>query len=179
LEELKIIAFPRDTTINLGQSVSIDFDVIKGQLNKINSILWEPDFGLECSSCKKTNASPYQSTTYDLTVSFNNSNCKVTDKVIVRINDNSELFVPNAFTPNGDKDNDILKVYGVNVKFAKMKIFNRWGEKVFESSNAIIEGWDGYYNGELSPNGVYTYSLETHFLNKKIKTSKGSITLIR
>lgn len=179
LEDIKINAFPKDTTINLGQSVSIDFDVIKGQLNKINSILWEPDFGLECNSCKKTKASPYQTTTYDVTVSYNNSNCKVSDKVIVRINDNSELFVPNAFTPNNDKDNDILKVYGVNVKFAKMKIFNRWGEKVFESSNAIIEGWDGYYNGELSPNGVYTYSLETHFLNKKIKTSKGSITLIR
>jgi gliding motility-associated-like protein len=72
-----------------------------------------------------------------------------------------------------------LKVYGLNVKYAKLKIFNRWGEKVFESSNAIIEGWDGRFRDELAPAGNYTYTLEAHYLNKKIKLLKGTIALVR
>jgi gliding motility-associated-like protein len=76
-------------------------------------------------------------------------------------------------------NNDVLKVYGLNVKYAKLKIFNRWGEKVFESSNAIIEGWDGRYRDEWAPAGNYTYTLEAHYLNKKIKLLKGTIVLVR
>ena len=178
-DKIEINAFPKDTTIELGQRVEIDFDVIKGPLSNINSIEWTPDLALECNICKKTIAFPYQTTVYDLDVKYNNGKCKATDKVIVRIKDNSELFVPNVFTPNGDGNNDVLKVYGTAVWKAKLTIFNRWGEKVFESSNAIIEGWDGYFKGELAPIDVYTYSLEAHFLNRKIKTVKGSITLIR
>jgi gliding motility-associated-like protein len=178
-ENIVINAIPKDTTIDLGKAVPIDFEVKKGNALGINSVLWTPDLGITCNTCKNTLATPYQTTIYDVRITYNAGKCTTSDKLTIRINEDNELFVPDAFTPNGDGDNDVLKVYGLNVKFAKLKIFNRWGEKVFDSSNAIIEGWDGYFLNQLAPPGIYTYSLEAHYLNKKIKTLKGTITLIR
>lgn len=178
-ENIVINAIPKDTTIELGQGVSIDFDVVKGKAQGINSVLWTPEVGLACNTCKNTIATPYQTTIYDVRITYNAGKCTTSDKLIIKIVDTSELFVPDIFTPNEDGNNDVLKVYGLNVKFAKLKIFNRWGEKVFESSNAIIEGWDGRYRDEWAPSGNYTYTLEAHYLNKKIKTLKGTIALIR
>jgi gliding motility-associated-like protein len=178
-ENIVINAIPKDTTIDLGKAVPIDFEVKKGNALGINSVLWTPDLGITCNTCKKTLATPYQTTIYDVRITYNAGKCTTSDKLTIRINEDNELFVPDAFTPNGDGDNDVLKVYGLNVKFAKLKIFNRWGEKVFDSSNAIIEGWDGYFLNQLAPPGIYTYSLEAHYLNKKIKTLKGTIILIR
>jgi gliding motility-associated-like protein len=65
------------------------------------------------------------------------------------------LFVPNAFTPNGDGDNDIFRAYGVNVNGFEMKIFNRWGEMIFASEDIEI-GWDGTYKGSPLQAEVYT-----------------------
>lgn len=178
-ENIVINAIPKDTTIDLGQSVPIDFEVIKGNALGINSVLWTPDLGITCNTCKNTIATPYQTTTYDVKITYNAGKCTTSDKLIIKIVDNSELFVPDIFTPNEDGNNDVLKVYGLNVKYAKLKIFNRWGEKVFESSNAIVEGWDGRFRDEWSPAGNYTYTLEAHYLNKKIKLLKGTIVLVR
>ncbi len=178
-ENIVINALPKDTTIDLGQSVPIDFEVLKGKAQGITSVLWSPDIGVTCNTCKTTIASPYQTTIYDVKITYNAGKCTTSDKLIIKVIDDSELFVPDIFTPNGDNNNDVLKVYGLNVKFAKLKIFNRWGEKVFESSNAIIEGWDGRYKEELAPIGTYTYTLEAHYLNKKIKIVKGTIALVR
>jgi gliding motility-associated-like protein len=178
-ENIVINAIPKDTTIDLGQSVPIDFEVIKGNALGINSVSWTPDIGITCNTCKNTIATPYQTTVYDVKITYNAGKCTTSDKLIVKIVDNSELFVPDIFTPNEDGNNDVLKVYGLNVKYAKLKIFNRWGEKVFESSNAIIEGWDGRYRDEWAPAGNYTYTLEAHYLNKKIKLLKGTIVLVR
>jgi gliding motility-associated-like protein len=67
----------------------------------------------------------------------------------------------------------------LGVKYAYLSVFNRWGEKVFETENAIINGWDGTYKGVLAPSGVYYFKAELFYLNGEIKTQKGDITLIR
>jgi gliding motility-associated-like protein len=89
--------------------------------------------------------------------------------------------VPNAFTPNGDGNNDLFEIYG-NKKVWKelsISIFNRWGEKVFES-NDIQFFWDGTYKGVLQNPGVYVYQLNLSYINGYfLPVQKGSLTLIR
>jgi gliding motility-associated-like protein len=89
------------------------------------------------------------------------------------------IFVPNLFSPNGDGKNDILKVYGNQLLSARLLIFNQWGQKLFETSDATQTGWDGNVSGKPQPTGVYVYVLEATLSNGKKETSKGSITLVR
>ena len=88
------------------------------------------------------------------------------------------MFVPSAFTPNNDQHNDQIRVYGNCLQTMVFMIFNRWGEKIFET-NTIEEGWDGTYKGEALNTGVYVYRLEGKTYDGKSFSSKGNITLIR
>lgn len=88
------------------------------------------------------------------------------------------LYIPNIFSPNQDGANDILYLRGENIKDATISIYNRWGEKVFES-NDITKGWDGSYKGKPCPAEVYVYSCSVTFLNGEIKKTGGNITLVR
>ncbi|GAA4314880.1 hypothetical protein GCM10023143_25920 [Compostibacter hankyongensis] len=89
-----------------------------------------------------------------------------------------EIFVPNAFTPNGDGNNDILLVYGNTITSMRLVVYNQWGQKVFESRDQKT-GWDGTMNGRKQPVGVYVYYLEATLQDGKKVEKKGSITLIR
>ena len=82
-----------------------------------------------------------------------------TDSVINKliINPIYSVFIPSAFTPNNDGNNDIFKPKYSGIESYKMYIFNRWGELVFQGENI---GWDGTQNGENIPNGIYSYSIE-------------------
>jgi len=90
-----------------------------------------------------------------------------------------EIFLPNAFSPNGDNENDILLPQGTNcVKIFFLEIYNRWGEKVF-SSNDVSKGWDGTYNGRKEGSAVYAYYLEAILYDGTIVKKKGNISLVR
>ncbi|WP_316765939.1 putative Ig domain-containing protein [Pedobacter frigiditerrae] len=90
----------------------------------------------------------------------------------------NELYVPNTFTPNGDGKNDIFYAYGNLVSKFKMRIYNQWGEFLYESLS-INNGWDGRYRGNLQPNGVYVYNIDVTFNDGTTKTFKGTVTLLR
>lgn len=91
-----------------------------------------------------------------------------------------ELAVPNVFTPNGDGQNDEFRVVYRSLKKYSIVIYNRWGRKVYESTNPA-EGWDGTVGGGLAPPGVYFYYIEAESYNKdeRIKPLKGPVHLIR
>ncbi len=91
---------------------------------------------------------------------------------------NNEVFVPNTFTPNGDGQNDILLVYGNNIKSIKLRIYNQWGQFIYQSL-AVQNGWDGQWKGVMQPNGVYVYQLEAVFNDGSTSRKKGTITLLR
>ena len=87
--------------------------------------------------------------------------------------------IPTAFSPNGDGGNDIFRILTIGeVENARLTIFNRWGEKVFES-NDIKNGWDGTYKGVLQDIGVYAYYAEIYFQGNTIETLSGNVTLVR
>ena len=92
-----------------------------------------------------------------------------------------ELFVPNGFSPNGDGKNDLLEVY-INkacVTNFSFLIFDRWGEKVFESTN-INTSWDGTYKGKALDNAVFVYDLKIVLINIDSDiTKKGNVSIIK
>jgi gliding motility-associated-like protein len=87
------------------------------------------------------------------------------------------VYVPNIFSPNGDGQNDILFVRGEGIKYLEFNIFNRWGEKVFETTNKNI-GWDGTYKGKLCNPAVFAYVLKVTFTNNEVFVLKGNISLV-
>lgn len=88
------------------------------------------------------------------------------------------IGVPNAFSPNGDGINDVIKIEGKGITQLEFRVYNRWGEKVFETSDKRV-GWDGYYKGVLQEMEAYTYSVQATFINGQSKALKGNITLLR
>lgn len=87
------------------------------------------------------------------------------------------IFIPNSFTPNGDGLNDTFGVYGESIKQYSMEIYNRWGEKVFESAN-INEQWDGTYNGKNVPEGTYVYRVTAREESGNNTSRNGTVNII-
>lgn len=111
-------------------------------------------------------------------VTFNEYNCSDTVCHRVPVLINPLLDVPNAFTPGRFGQNGIVKVMGFGITKMIWKIYNRWGQQIYQSDNPNV-GWDGTYGGVLQPLGVYVYTLEADFSNGKHVTKKGDITLLR
>jgi gliding motility-associated-like protein len=88
------------------------------------------------------------------------------------------LFIPNAFSPNGDGVNDVFYVYGSGFKEFYLAIFNRWGQLVFEAEDPR-SGWNGTLNGKEMEQAVYVYYLKAAFDDLTVRTFKGSLTLLR
>jgi len=176
-EALDLLVLPTDSTINLGSAILLVSSVSNYTAADINFYAWSPLSGLSCSDCATSIATPYYTTEFTLTVNYL-QNCEVSETVKVIVSDGEDFFVPNAFSPNGDGNNDVLEVYGTGLAKVDLRIFNRWGEKVFDSNNQW-QGWDGNYKGVESPAGVYTYYVEATYLNGKTREKKGTITIIR
>lgn len=89
-----------------------------------------------------------------------------------------DIYVPNAFTPNGDGKNDVLYVRSETIKSLSFYIYSQWGEQIFYS-NSVSVGWDGNYKGSRQPVGVYVYYLKAIMENGRELNKKGTITLIK
>jgi gliding motility-associated-like protein len=150
----------------------------------VNAYAWSPATGLSCTSCPNPVASPAKTTTYTVEVS-NSGGCKKTDDVTVFVLcDKGNLFVPNTFSPNGDGMNDILYPRGNGIYTIKsFKIFNRWGELMYDKNNFNANdagyGWNGTYKGKLCSPDVFVYMIEVLCANGTPIGFKGNITLIQ
>ena len=104
---------------------------------------------------KLLNIQATQQITYTVIVS-SKYDCESTASLTVRPDCVSKSFIPNVLSPNGDGLNDIFKPTLINFKNYSLEIYNRWGEKIFESDDSAF-GWDGTYNGAVVQNGVYSF----------------------
>ena len=105
--------------------------------------------------------------------------CIGLDTVFIKVLNGPAYYVPNAFTPNGDGQNDIFRA--IPVGFANttyFRVFNRYGLLLFET-NQYLKGWDGTYNGKLQPNGVYVWTVAGIDKDFKRVELKGTVNLIR
>jgi len=111
-------------------------------------------------------------------VVFNGAGCTDTVCHPVAALINPLLDVPNAFTPGRFGQNGIVKVMGFGITHMIFRIYNRWGQMVFQSNDPNI-GWDGTYKGVMQPMDVYAYTLEAEYFDGSRASRKGDITLIR
>ena len=159
-----------DSTIQLGYS--IDLNGTGG-----GTYAWSPASGLSCTNCQDPTASPLITTQYILTVTENG--CSSSDTILITVDDFcDDVFIPNAFSPNGDGINDIFYVRGNCIKDMNLVIFDRWGEKVFES-NDISKGWDGVFKANYLNSAVFSYYLDATLITGEQIRLEGNISLIR
>ncbi len=111
-------------------------------------------------------------------VSVNALGCRDTQRIEVFIDPLTTIYVPNAFTPNGDQHNPTFRAYGINVKNFELMIFDRWGQLFFDSHD-ITTGWDGTMNGHPCPQDVYVWRITYKDLDRKPVTLIGHVTLLK
>lgn len=173
----EVNALPSDTTIDLGQIVQLNVLPTNGN---IGSLIWQPSSGLDCSDCITPTASPLKTINYFVTVT-SDSGCIAWDSVRITVIPAYEIFIPNVFTPNGDGANDYFEVFGNKQSWKQFNImvFNRWGEKVYESNDMNFK-WDGVYKGVVLNPSVFVYTVNLVFLDNYVpEIYKGSVTLMR
>lgn len=109
----------------------------------------------------------------------NDVNCNASDTIDIGFLEHYPFVgLPKAFSPNGDGHNDKLFIRGAEIKYATLIIYNRLGQKLFETSN-INNGWDGFFNGELQNIDVYVYVLNITYLDGRHILKKGNVALLR
>ena len=111
-------------------------------------------------------------------LAFNQYSCSDTTCQFVSALVSPLIAVPSAFSPNGDGVNDRVYVRGFGIAKMMFRIYNRWGQLVFQSASEY-QGWDGKYKGVLQPMDAYAYTLEVEFTDGTKATKKGDITLLR
>jgi gliding motility-associated-like protein len=150
----------------------------------IATLKWWPAETLSCPDCFNPVASMSVMTTYNVEA-VSDHGCKASDSVTILLYcDNSQVFVPNAFTPNGDGQNDVFYPRGIGVKTIKtFRIYNRWGELLFERTNINLNdagnAWDGTYKGDTPHPDVYVYIIEAVCYTGEDISIKGDVTIIR
>lgn len=176
------LSINNELTLDLGEDITLYEDNTIGLFPVLNTTAagqfnWTPAGSVSCASCQNTVATPSSTTQFILTYTGNNG-CSVSDSILITVLEAGNLFFPTAFSPNGDGNNDIYRAFGNVAKVFRLKIFNRWGELVFETNN-FNDGWDGTYKGKDQPIGVYVYTAELTLLNNNTRNYKGSVTLLR
>jgi gliding motility-associated-like protein len=163
-----IVDLGPDRTITLGDSTQL----IAIPSFSPDSIFWNPNAGLSCKDCLEPYIRPGTTTTYTITV-FDDGGCSATDEIRIRVDGTVSVFVPDAFSPNGDGNNDFFYVYpSPMIKKVKVfHVFDRWGELVFKAENYVPNafpdknGWDGMFLSKLMNPAVYVALIKLELLD--------------
>lgn len=139
------------------------------------SYSWSPPLGLNSTLITRPQATPLQTTTYQLIATSNYGCGSDSDDVEVKVIDS--LLIPTAFTPNADGLNDVWEIITfTKYKGAVVEVYNRWGQRIYTSTGANYVPWDGTFDGKPALAGTYVYYLR---LNKKLVPLKGTVTIVR
>ena len=167
---------PDSPVIGIGDQVTLNAITIPGTSNPTYS--WTPAEGLSCTDCPSPVATPSTTTTYTVTVTDANG-CTGQGTVTVFVTEPcGTAMVPTIFSPNNDGNNDELCVLGNCISEMELNIFNRWGEKVFETTSQNI-CWDGTHRDKPVNTGVFVYKLRTVNTDGEEIIYSGNITLVR
>ena len=177
-----ILEGPEEIIINYGDTIQLNTYVYNVRGDSL--IQWRPPIGLSCDDCLDPIASPAETQVYYLKVS-DSFNCFDELRIPVIVRHPRRYYLPNAFSPNGDSENDILYPFGANevALIKRFEIYNRWGSQVFAADNFPPNnphyGWNGRLNGRLLPTAVYVYLLEVEFTDGAVELYKGDVILMR
>ncbi len=167
---IQVSILNNDTLIGYGERLQL-------QARGAAQYTWEPDMYLDNPRTANPFATPKGSVTY--TVTGQSGVCIATDSIHIRVDQRGKLFIPSAFTPNGDGMNDVFRIG--NFTFQKLevfRVFNRFGEVVFQTLDGK-DGWDGTWKGIPQDMGVYFYHIRVKYPDETTDTFKGDVTLVR
>lgn len=167
-----LVLHNNDTTIYLGDNVQL-------YASGAPFYYWTPTDYLTYSQSGSPLATPLHDITYTVTGVSLLQGCPQTDSVHITVVP-QDVFIPNAFTPNGDGNNDVFRIGTIRkmVNVQEFRIFNRWGQEVFETTD-IYRGWDGTFKGVKQDPGTYNYLIRVAYANGKTQFLKGDFQLIR
>jgi gliding motility-associated-like protein len=138
-------------------------------------ITWSPPQFMSCAHCTEPYVWPITETIYTATV-IDGNGCKNSGSVPIYFE--PLIYVPNAFTPNGDSFNQYFKAQGLNITEFEMLIFNRWGQLI-KTLNNLDESWDGTYQGSLVLDDVYVWQVRYLDLKNDPHTLRGHVTVLK
>lgn len=176
-------------TVNLGS----DRILSTGTLLPLNTIVsngpiatwdWKPTTNLSCNNCATPTANIKNDISYILNATDTHG-CNATDTINIKVFcESTQVYIPSVFTPDNDGLNDILMVRGTGIRTIKyFRIFNRWGEVVFERSNFTpnekSNGWDGKVKNVPAPPDIYVYTCEVICDNGNSFTYKGNTSIVK
>lgn len=172
-------------------SAGADESIVSGNSVTLNAsgahtekYVWAPAQTLSCDVCANPTASPMATTTYTVT-GYSRFGCVDSDQVVVKVLcDQSQVFIPNSFTPNGDAQNDVFFPRGTGIsKIQSLRVYTRWGEVVYERTGFDVNdesvGWDGTHKGNVLSPDIYVYVMEATCQNGETVVWKGDISIIR
>ncbi len=156
-----------------GYPVTLDASVLPPSAY---NYLWTPSAGLSAINILRPTALPAVNTTYILQAEDVNTHCKATDAVFVKAV--TEVYIPNAFTPDGNSLNDKWEIPSLaQYPNAVVTLFNRYGQKIFETNNYVNNMWDGTFKGAKQPGGSYVYFIKLN--DNRNQVFQGLVTIIR
>ncbi len=174
------VSLPEVLEVPLGGSVLLPAEYSSTSL----TYSWTPDSTLNCKTCPRPISNPKFDTKYDVTFVDENGCSNKGGVQVVVLCKGITLFLPNTFSPNGDGVNDVFYPRGQGLDRIKfLRIFNRWGEVVFEQkdfvANNALYGWNGKYKGSKVHPDVYVYQLEIFCGNSEVMKFSGNVALIQ
>ena len=190
-----------DTThvVLVGEKISVDLgpdqEIFLGEKLVLEPIIegvgsfsyqWyeSPGSSLDCRRCAFPVSTPKQTSTYLLEV-YDEAGCKQSDELTVVVDKTERLYIPNVFSPNGDGVNDRFYITVTDgTKIRNFNIYSRWGVLLHHHAEHTSfwdtpSGWDGSFNGNPMPPGVYLWMVELEFFDGRVGTKSGDVTLVR
>ena len=172
INPLPILDAGMDSTINIDNTI-----VLTGTGDtQVGFITASSGVTLECNYCPTVTVNPQESTCYTLQ-GISSFGCRNTDVVCITVNKDWDVFIPNAFTPNGDDKNEVFIPVGYGIDNIQLQIFDRWGHQLFKSEGQTV-GWDGTNKGKVCEQGVYIYKAEVTAMSGEKRYKTGHVTLL-
>lgn len=164
----------KDSSLIIGETLQLNAQAGNGY-----TYAWRPPEGLSCVDCPNPVAKPLQTTKYYVNIADLLGCFSLQDSILIEVIEAYSLDVPNAFSPNNDGVNDVIYAKGWGLKeLIAFRIYNRFGELVFES-NDFDQGWNGVYKNQPQNVETYVYTVEALTYGDQIISKKGNISLLR
>ncbi len=184
--ELQVDLGP-DVTISLGE----DHQLLAQTTYEVGLFKWSGNVPLSCNgdsinvNCSNPLVAPMETAIFSVSV-VDDKGCSASDKITVYVSKDRPVFIPNAFSPDNDGENDVFMIFAngnVATSVKSFLIFNRWGETMFElydfNPNDPVYGWDGTHRGRLLNAGIYVFTAEVEFIDGETILYKGDVLLVR
>jgi len=178
---LNYIDLGGDQSILLGE----DYEIPTVPNFDIDTFFWSTTESMDCDTCLQPVVNPLNTTLYSIQA-VDADGCSAFGEIRISVEKPRAVYIPNAFSPNGDASNENFTIYAnqdevVQVNF--LRVFDRWGELVFQnkdfSPNDERIGWDGSFKGDFVQPGVFVYVAEVLFADGVVILYKGDLTVVK